>query len=59
MLHVKEVFLEILVSLTTIIANDLFVPKFLFNEHAFMWKKDREFFYLAILVLLFHQYQNI
>ena len=52
MLQVKEVFLEIVVSLTAIISNDLFVhfsrysrsSKFLFNEHAFIWKKDREFF---------------
>ena len=52
MLQVKEVFLEILVSLTAIISNDLFVhfsrysrsSKFLFNEDAFIWKKDREFF---------------
>ena len=66
-LQVREVFLEILVSLTAIISNDLFVhfsrysrsSKFLFIEHAFTWKKDREFFYHVIIVLVFHQYQNI
>ena len=43
-LHFKEVFLESLISLTTIISNDLFVDfsrysrssKFLLNEHAFI-----------------------
>ena len=66
-LQVKEVFLEILVSLTAIISHDLFVhfsrysrsSTFLFNGHAFIWKKDKEFFYHVILVLVFHQYQNI
>ena len=60
-LQVKEVFLEILVPLTVVISNDLFVyfsrysrsSKFLFNEHAFIWKKDRDFFYQVILVLVF------
>ena len=53
MLQVKEFFLEILVSLKAIMSNDLFSPRFLFNEHAFIWKKDREFFYHIILVLVF------
>ena len=65
-LQVKEVFLEILVSLTAIISNDLFLhfsrycrpSKFLFNEHAFIWKKDTVFYHV-VLVLVIHQYQNI
>ena len=52
-LPIKEVFLEIPVSLTAVISNDLFVHfswyyrswKCLLNEHAFIWKKDRGFFY--------------
>ena len=51
MLQVKEVFSEILVSPTAVISNDFFVhfsrysisSKFLFSEHAFIWKKDRIF----------------
>ena len=51
-LQVKEIFLEILVSLTGIISNDLLVhfsrysrsSKLLFIEHTFIWKKDRDFF---------------
>ena len=52
-LPVKEVFLEIPVSLTAVISNGLFVHfsrycrswKCLLNEHAFIWKKDMGFFY--------------
>ena len=52
-LPVKEVFLEIPVSLAAVISNDLFVHfsryyrswKCLLNEHAFIWKNDMGFFY--------------
>ena len=48
MLQVKEVFLEILDSLTAIISNDLSVhfsrqsrsSTYLFYDYAFIWKKD-------------------
>ena len=54
-LQIKEVFLEILVSFTVIISIDLFVHfsrysrswKFLFNKHAFIWKKDINLFLLC------------
>ena len=66
-LQFKEVFLKILVLLTAIISNDLFVhfsrysrsSKFLFNKHAFIWKKDRYLYLYVILVLILRQYQNI
>ena len=51
-LQVNEVFLEILFSFTAIVSNYVFLhfsrysrsSKFLFNKHAFIWKKDRDFF---------------
>ena len=66
MLQVKEIFSEILVSLTAIISNDLFVHFSTPDHQSFCsmsmhlyGKKIGSFFYLMILVLAFHQCQNI
>ena len=50
-MEVREVSLDILVSLAAIMSKSLFVhfnkyrksPKLLFDEHAFIWKKERNF----------------
>ena len=54
-MEVREVFLDILASLTAIMSKYLLVhfnkytrsSKFLFNEHVLIWKKERDFSFLG------------